>query len=667
MKPHQYVKTNKERCRVCYTCVRECPAKAIRIAEGQAEVLPERCICCGNCVRVCSQKAKQIFDSRPHVKEMLDGKEAVAAMLAPSFPSEFPKISHRTVVGMLRRMGFSLVTEVAFGADLVAAAYRNLLDGNGSSRHIATTCPAIVAFVERYYPDLVPALAPIVSPMIAMAKALHEIHGQSLKTVFIGPCVAKKAEAAIAQFQGQVDAVLTFSELQEMFQEASIAPQNSAESDFDPPRGGLGALFPVSRGLLQTADIQEDLLTDQVIAADGRANFVQAIDEFGIGQLRIRLLEVLACNGCIMGPSSTSKEPLLARRTTISQYVRTKMESFNRQQWLRDMERLATLNLSRDFTACDQRMPVPFEDEIRQIMVNMGKVTPLDELNCGACGYETCLEHAAAIFKGLAESEMCLPNTIEKLHVTVHDLADSNSRLASAQEALMQSEKLASMGQLAAGIAHEINNPLGVVLMYSHLLQEEYAANSALHEDLSLITEQANRCKKIVEGLLSFSRQSGPLTQPTDLCDLIGRTIKTMPAPEAVKVVTEFEVEELVAEVDPDQIAQVLTNLISNAYVAMPNGGTLTFAASGDEESVSLMVRDTGIGISQRNIKKIFDPFFTTKQIGKGTGLGLAVTYGIVSMHAGKISVESNDDPGKGPTGTTMTITLPRTSRRPRR
>jgi len=138
----------------------------------------------------------------------------------------------------------------------------------------------------------------------------------------------------------------------------------------------------------------------------------------------------------------------------------------------------------------------------------MGKSAAVDELNCGACGYNTCREHALAIWKGLAESEMCLPYTIEQLHKTIDDLANSNNRLASTQEALMQSEKLASMGQLAAGVAHEINNPLGVVLMYAHLILDKYGDHTALKDDLHLIAEQADRCKKIVSGLLNFARRT---------------------------------------------------------------------------------------------------------------------------------------------------------------
>ena len=144
------------------------------------------------------------------------------------------------------------------------------------------------------------------------------------------------------------------------------------------------------------------------------------------------------------------------------------------------------------------------------------KNTEKDHLNCGACGYDTCVEHAIAITEGLAETEMCLPYAIEKLHHSIDELNLSNEKLASTQMALKQSEKLASMGQLSAGIAHELNNPLGVITMYSNILKDEAPQDDPIQEDLELIVEQANRCKKIVSGLLNFARKNQVKLSETD-------------------------------------------------------------------------------------------------------------------------------------------------------
>ena len=655
------VTTIGEHCRICYTCVRECPAKAIRIAEGQAEVLAERCIGCGNCVRVCSQNAKRVQDGVERTRELLASDVPTAAIVAPSFPAEFTDVHWMNFVGMMRALGFDYVNEVAFGADLVADRYRKLLAKNENRRYIATSCPAIVAYVERYHPDLVEFLAPICSPMVASARALRRMHSGELNVVFIGPCVAKKGEATSENLDAEVDVSLSFVELRRMLEEANIRPDAVHRTDFDPPHAATGALFPIARGLFQAAGLKEDLASGEIVAADGRSSFVEAIKEFGAGHLNARLLEVLACKGCIMGPGVSTDTPMFSRRAAVGRFVQERMAWFDQDLWQAEMDRLADLDLSRYYTACDQRILVPEdEEEVRKILARMGKETPADELNCGACGYDTCREHAIAIMKGLAESEMCLPRTIEQLHTTVQDLAESNEQLASTQEALMQSEKLASMGQLAAGIAHEVNNPLGVVLMYAHLLMEEHGRDPKVGQDLSMIAEQADRCKKIVGGLLNFARQRKVLRQPTEMPTLVDRTLQALQAPDGVMVRTRHEMTDPRAEIDADQIAQVLTNLVSNAYAAMSDGGTLTVTTTGTENEVRIAVADTGTGIPDDIRGKIFEPFYTTKQIGSGTGLGLAVTYGIVKMHSGQIDLETNADPAAGPTGTTFTVSLPR-------
>jgi two-component system NtrC family sensor kinase len=659
-----FVKTVKNRCRVCYTCVRKCPAKAIRISNGQAEIVPERCIGCGSCVRSCSQSAKQVVTTIDQVEALLQSGQPVAACVAPSFPVEFQaEIDFRVLVGMLRALGFAMVTEVAFGADLVAERYRQLLVLHKGEQFIATTCPAIVGFVERYHPELLRHLAPIVSPMVAQTRALRALRGGELRTVFIGPCIAKKGEAIDADAEGGPDAVITFRELRDMFLAAGIRPDNVDASDFDPPHPSLGALFPVTRGLLQAADIPEDLLANDVVAADGTTNFTCALNEFTARNLEAKLVELLSCNGCIAGPGLSSPEALFKRRARVSHYVQYRMSTLDREAWQKSIDHFAGLDLTRGFTARDQRIRIADEREIAQIMERMGKRGPEDELNCGACGYLTCREHAVAIWKGLAESEMCLPFVIDEHQKTIHELSLSNEKLASAQETLMHSERLASMGQLAAGVAHELNNPLGVVLMYTHLLLDECVPDSPLREDLQMIAEQSDRCKRIVAGLLDFARQNKVAHQPTDIHELVTDALANLPPSDGIRVQVTRDDSDPVVEIDKDQVVQIVINLVGNAYDAMPRGGTLEVRTSGDDQWARIAVKDTGIGIPRDNLKKIFEPFFTTKQMGKGTGLGLAVVYGIVKMHRGDISVESNADPAAGPTGTTFTIKLPRKHR----
>jgi signal transduction histidine kinase len=415
--------------------------------------------------------------------------------------------------------------------------------------------------------------------------------------------------------------------------------------------------------MLQAAGIVEDLMSGTVVSADGRTHFMAAVKEFEDGDLDARLLEILCCNGCIMGPGMGSPEPLYSRRARVSRYVRDTQAKRDHSALKVQVADFADLDLSRSFKADDQRIPVRDSDAIACILESMGKFRPEDELNCGACGYESCREHALAIYKGLAESEMCLPYTIDRLRAAVTELADSNSELASTREALVHSEKMASMGQLAAGIAHEVNNPLGVVLMYAHMLLDEHQSDPRFAEDLRMIVEQTDRCKKIVAGLLGFARQNKVVREPVDIRTIVERSLATLPAPENIRVEVRHDIADAVAELDRDQVIQVITNLVTNAYGAMPDGGTLTILTHGDPATVRISVTDTGTGIPREIIDKIFEPFFSTKKIGKGTGLGLAVTYGIVKMHYGSIDVKSNADSSVAPTGTTFTVTFPRHGR----
>jgi two-component system NtrC family sensor kinase len=229
--------------------------------------------------------------------------------------------------------------------------------------------------------------------------------------------------------------------------------------------------------------------------------------------------------------------------------------------------------------------------------------------------------------------------------------------LRKAQAQLIQSEKLASIGELAAGVAHEINNPLGVILGFSQVILRKLPDDDPLRQPLTSIEREGLRCKKIIQGLLDFSRHTMPTFQPVNLndvvesaCDLFEYQITV----NNVKMTKGFAPNLPEIRADANQLQQVFSNLIINAYHAMPKGGDLRITTRAVGDHVQAIFADTGVGIPPENLKRIFDPFFTTKQVGKGTGLGLSVSHGIIESHGGKIEVDSQIDKG-----TTFVVSLP--------
>jgi len=245
------------------------------------------------------------------------------------------------------------------------------------------------------------------------------------------------------------------------------------------------------------------------------------------------------------------------------------------------------------------------------------------------------------------------------LNRTLEDKVREESRkLKEAQEQLIQSEKLTSLGKMAAGVAHEINNPLTSILINSHLIAEKLKNDARFQENLNLVINEATRCSEIVKGLLEFSRQSPPEKNPADINKVIEKTLLLLRSQllvHNVKVAKDLVGDLPKIMIDINKIEQVFTNIVLNAIEAMPDGGMLFVSSrnSADSRFVEIKFSDEGVGIPKENINRIFDPFFTTKGT-KGTGLGLSVSYGIVQQHRGTIDVQS--ELGKG---TSITIQLP--------
>jgi iron only hydrogenase large subunit-like protein len=642
------VYTVGEICKKCYSCVRSCPTKALRVRGGQAEIIEDTCISCGWCVSVCSQGAKRVCPSLAAVSEILASPARAVALVAPSFPAAFLDVSPDRLVGALRAVGFHGVYEVAFGADLVSHAYhqafRHIREKDPDNFLISSPCPAVVQYVEKILPELVPHLAPFVSPMEAAARAVRERIDPEARIVFIGPCVAKKVEARRGT---AVEEVLTFDELAELLTGAGVDLHSAEPSEFDPPRANLGRIYPVAGGLLKASSIDADILESPVYVVEGQERVIEMLQVLSnrvkTGQrVNYRLFDLLFCEGCIGGPVMVNSLSHYERRKFVAQYMAERPLMRDPAEWEESHRDYLSLDLTARFAPAPREEAAVPEEEIRKILAMTGKLKPEDELNCGACGYPSCREKARAVWHGKAEVEMCLPYLISKIEKTVNDLTENQARL-------IQAEKLASMGQMAAGIAHEINNPLGVVLMYAHLLREDLGAEGPGRDDADRIIHEAERTRQIVRGILNFAREEKLDRRPTDVNQLVQSSVSgILGTSQSGKYGVEFALDESLGPqwVDASQLRQVFDNLLNNAKEAMPEGGAIRIRTEDGESEFSVSIADSGPGIPPENLPRMFTPFFTTKKVGKGTGLGLSVCYGIVKMHGG--TIQATNGPGGG-------------------
>jgi iron only hydrogenase large subunit-like protein/uncharacterized Fe-S cluster-containing protein len=409
------ISTVQASCRDCYKCVRSCPVKAIRVINGHAEVVEERCIGDGRCVRVCPQNAKKVENSMDGVEKLIRSESKVAVSLAPSFTGAFRLGNPGQMVAALKKMGFNYVEETAEGAALVAEEHRRLVATDVAAANkplITSCCPAIVNLLEVYYHNLLPYLAPIVSPMVAHGKILKNRYGLDTKVVFVGPCIAKKGELRTETGKAAVDIVLTFQELTMLFSQKNIEINQCGSMVFDNPLHFDSRTFPLPGGLAKSAALSTDLLAKEIVTIDGLDEVIDFLAKFDEVKHSLRLIELLACKGgCITGPEMTNVATEFARRYSVIQFAeehsaKDKDKGKSTDPW-NEMD--LDIDITNSYSPRDLCQLTPSEEQIREILARTGKIAPEDELNCGSCGYNSCRDKAIAVAAGMAEVNMCIP------------------------------------------------------------------------------------------------------------------------------------------------------------------------------------------------------------------------------------------------------------------
>lgn len=388
----------KSNCKNCYKCIRHCPVKSIRFSGNQAYIIGNECILCGQCFVVCPQDAKQIVDETEKVKVILQGDEPVVVSLAPSFVANYEGVGIDSMRKALKQLGFYDVEETAVGATIVKNEYERMIDEESRDVIITSCCHSVNLLIQKYFPRELDFLADVLSPMQAHCLDIkRRIPGA--KTVFVGPCVAKKDEAQ--HYEGIVDAVLTFDELT-----AWLAAENiELERDEDDNENSRARFFPTTGGILKTLSKENPNYT--YMAIDGTQNCIEALKDIESGKIHRCFIEMSACSGsCIGGPVMEK-----FHRSPVKDYMAVAKVAGKNDFEVNTPD---PLTLRKEFTAIERKLQPPSEEEIREILRQMGKTRKSDELNCGSCGYDTCREKAIAIYHGKAEISMCLPYLKDK-------------------------------------------------------------------------------------------------------------------------------------------------------------------------------------------------------------------------------------------------------------
>ena len=393
-------------CRNCYKCVRNCNVKAIQVINDQATICEDRCIACGECFVVCPQNARNIKSDILNVKAAMNQNKVMIASVAPSHAAIY---TSKKLVAGLKKLGFALVEETAVGAEKVLELYKGYIKNTKNKNIITSCCPSVNQLIEKYYPNLVEYLIPVESPMIIHARMLKKKYANNCFVTFIGPCISKKLEA-ISEDSLSVDAVLSFEEVNTWLESNNIKIDSLEECDFDLYSSKKGESFPIEEGIIKGLD--ETILGNyQTLSISGLKDLMEFFEDVESKQIKGIFVEANACEGgCIGGPAiSKIKESINLRKIELDKYISNNEKASNIASNL-----IIEDNYAKEFRNKELKLDYPSEEKIKEILRSLGKFEKSDELNCGACGYNTCIEKAIAVYQGMSHPEMCMPHMRSK-------------------------------------------------------------------------------------------------------------------------------------------------------------------------------------------------------------------------------------------------------------
>lgn len=399
--------TAKNDCQDCYKCVRNCPVKAIRIANNCASVIDELCITCGKCVEVCPVGAKKVRPDVEKLKLLIDNGEKIVLSLAPSWTSSFPNVSAASMIKALKELGFYAVSETALGAEMVNRYTRDNLQNQETGVTISSACPTIVDLINRHFPQSSGRIAHVASPLIAHTKYIKENFGTDVHVAFAGPCISKKREAD--KNPDLLEASITFWELEQWMEDEVVEFKSDATSNdfhFEPIEAVSGAIYPIDGGMIAGINRNNSVGDVRFMSFSGMESAKQVLNDVQQWQPKSKIfIELLACSGgCINGPGAKHKGSMALRQNCVLDLSRTKNKTIEEN---RELNSNIDINYNQ-LENCTVRSTSHTENEIIDALRAVGKQSAKDELNCGGCGYDSCREFAIAMLEGKAEQNMCV-------------------------------------------------------------------------------------------------------------------------------------------------------------------------------------------------------------------------------------------------------------------
>ena len=391
-------------CKNCYKCIRNCPVKAIRVENQQAQIIEDQCILCEKCTSVCPQHAKVEHDDIPDIqKEIASGKKVIASV-HPAYLVRYGWNSVHLLEEKLQKMGFWKVFDAAQGAAMMKQEYTRILEAQHQQKMmISSNCPVVVRLIEKKYPHLTEYLAPVCSAMQMHAQYLREQYPDAV-LVYVSPCISVMSE--LKEQQAQMDYVITFRELSNWMDDM---PQQQEQGKL-PEEVYLSRMMAVSGGLIQAMQPVEG---QKYLSVDGMDQCREILKELQAGEYQDYFIEMNACaNGCIGGPYSQKREKkLLDALIAIRQISMPEGRPDYQKDYHMEMPDVTIRRFIPEESYPEKAIT---REQVTHVLQEMGKYTREDELNCGACGYDTCRAKAVAVIQGKAEVSMCIPYMREK-------------------------------------------------------------------------------------------------------------------------------------------------------------------------------------------------------------------------------------------------------------